>query len=503
MTAVKTIPFDPTLFVNREREKTLFFDTVRAGTKRAYLEFTGVAGQGKSELLKWIYHNAEEEGYLSAYIDFEYPQYHRPEIYPILETIVEHLSSKFKNKAFQEFQAQLPIYQDQLRTFYRDTLENPKTADRRRLQDIENQLIATFNRELYKSLEVYKIVLCLDSTEKAYPIALRSFEDQILAQHTHNPYFFLVTAGQEKLIWKSTEIRTLIKRYELPVLDYQGVQEQITRLAQKKGFPFQDAEQISDKILQLTLGHPFSNYKLVDFWTDGFDRSLDKEVVAHRFGKGIRNLVSSIIEDRILENLEHGSKYPPAREILWYLAPLRRIEFGTLWYMLSTFLGKWFKDQPFEFFEQLMDKFQKKRIFRPWQLGIGYDLEPIVRNILLWDMRVNAKREDYIFIEQTLADQYDQWVQQSRDATQIKNIVEQFYHSASYLHETNPGKMNLLLQEKLENYLQRYFTKDFLSGDVALREQCERLSNELKRDRELAELVDISSLQRIIKHSID
>ena len=503
MTAVKTIPFDPTLFVNREREKTLFFDTVRARTKRAYLEFTGVAGQGKSELLKWIYHNAEGEGYLSAYIDFEYPQYHRPEIYPILQTIVEQLSSKFEDNAFQEFQAQLPDYLEQLRTFYRDTLENPETANHRLLQNTESQLITIFNNELRKSLKSHKIVLCLDSTEKAYLIALRSFEEQILKQHTHNSQFFLVTAGQEKLAWKTKEIKNLVKRHELPVLDSQGVHEQITRLAQKKGFDLQDAEQISDKILQLTLGHPFSNYKLVDFWTNGFGRALDKDVVDDRFGNGIQNLISSIIEDRILENLELGSEYPPAREILWYLAPLRRIEFGTLWYMLSTFLGKWFKDQPFEFFERLMEKFQKKRIFKPWQLGIGYDLEPVVRNILRWDMRVNAKREEYISIEQTLAEQYDQWVQQSRDATQIKNIVEQLYHSASYLHETTPENVNLLLQEKLEDYLQRYFTKDFVGGEVALREQRERLYNELERDRELAELVDIPSLQRTIINSID
>ena len=418
MTAVKRaerisadsrISFDPALFVNREPEKKLFFETVRAKTKRAYLEFTGVAGQGKSELLKWIYHNAEKEDCLAAYIDFEYPQYHRPEIYPILQTIVDQLSSKFEPAVFQEFQDQLPCYEDQLKIFYRATLDNPKTADRRGLQGIENRLIATFNRELQQILEAHKIVLCLDSTEKAYLIALRSFEEQILKHHADNPRFFLITAGQDKLAWKSNEIRNLIKRHELPVLDAQGVQEQITRLAQKKGFALQDAEQISGKIADLTLGHPFSNYKLVDFWTNGFDRALDKEIVDHGFGNGIQNLISSIIEDRILENLELGTEYPPAREILWYLAPLRRIEFGTLWYMLSTFLGKWFQNQPFEFFEHLMDKFQKKRIFRPWQLGIGYDLEPVVRNILRYDMRVNARREDYLSIEQTLADQYDQW----------------------------------------------------------------------------------------------
>ena len=72
----RTVPFDPELFVDRAEERKLFFDTVHARRQQTYLEFKGIAGQGKSELLKWICYNESGENYFSVYVDFESPDYH-------------------------------------------------------------------------------------------------------------------------------------------------------------------------------------------------------------------------------------------------------------------------------------------------------------------------------------------------------------------------------------------------------------------------------------------
>lgn len=495
---VQAVSFDPELFVDRKKEKKLFFDRVRAKTRRAYLEFNGVAGQGKSELLKWIYHNAKKEGYIAAYIDFEFPQYHRPEIYPILETIADHLTIQTSLDAFRSFQEKLPLCLEKLQKFYRDSLENPHEADRRPLKALEDELVSAFNKELTSLLKEHKIVLCLDSTEKAYLLALRNFEDQILQYHAREQNFMLVTAGQERVAWKNDEIRKLVERRELSRLDSKGVQEQVKSLSRKLKFDVQESEQIFSKMFQLTLGHPFSNYKLIKFWTNEFSSPLSETIVEEQFAKSIQGLIRDIIEDRILERLRLSEEYPPARDILWYLAPLRRIEFGTLWYVLSTFMPQWFEEKPFEFFEKLMEEFQKTYIFTPFQLGIGYALEPVVRNILLWDMRINAHKE-YVKVQETLSDQYDNWVKQSRDATQIKNIVERLYHYATYLKETRPENLDEFVQSELRRYLNAYLTPEFAGGDFALREQFNRLYSTLDSDKELTTLLDIPELLDIIK----
>jgi hypothetical protein len=495
---VQAVPFNPELFVDRKKETKLFIDTVRAKTRQAYLEFNGVAGQGKSELLKWIYYNAKKEGYRAAYVDFELPQYHRPEIYPILETIADHLTIQTSPDSFRAFQEKLPLCLEQLQKFYRDSLENPQEADRRPLKQLEDELVTAFNQGLSSLLKSKKLVLCLDSTEKAYLLVLRNFEDQVLQHYTRERNFMLVTAGQERVVWRNTEIRKLIERRELSRLDSEGSQEQVKTLSQKFEFALQESDQIFSKMFQLTLGHPFSNYKLVKSWTNGFTSPLSEIVVEEQFAKSIQELIREIIEDRILERLQLNEEYPPASDILWYLAPLRRIEFGTLWYVLSTFMSKWFEGQPFEFFERLMEEFQKTYIFTPFQLGVGYALEPVVRNILLWDMRVNAHNE-YVKAQKTLADQYHNWAEQSRDATQIKNIVERLYHYAIYLRETQLDNVDELVQNELKHYLRAYFTLEFTGGDFALREQLNRLYSTLENDKELATLIDIPESLSIIK----
>lgn len=490
--------FDPELFVGRKKKTKLFIDTVRAATRRTYLEFNGIAGQGKSELLKWIYHHAKNEGYIAAYVDFELPSYHRPELYPILETIAAHLTIQTSPDAFRVFHAKLPACLDQLRQYFLDSLENPQKADRRPLKEAKDNLVAVFNQELSKLLQVQQVVLCLDSTEKAYLVALRSFEDQVLQRHVQEPKLTLVTAGQKRVAWKNDAIKSLITTRRLSLLDPDAVQEQVARLAKKKEFEVQKSDAIFNKMFQLTMGHPFSNYKLVDVWTKGFTTPLNERVVEQEFSASIPELIEQIIEGRILERLQLSEEYPPARDILWYLAPLRRIEFGTLWYVLSTFLPDKFQNQSFEFFERLMEQFQKTYIFMPFQLGIGYELEPVVRNMLLWNMLIN-NHDQYLDIQKALAEQYKRWTEQSRDETQIKNMVERFYHYALYLNETQTEKLNESVQKELQDHLNTYFTLEFAGNNVALRQQLNRLHDTLKNDDDLLKQnVDVLNLLNII-----
>lgn len=490
--------FQADLFSNREDEKQLFFDTVRAKVKRAYLEFTGVAGQGKSELLKWIYHNACEKGYLAAYLDFELAEYHTKELVPILTTIAGQLEQQSLAASFEKFYEALELYQRELRQIYRQSLMEEQTPDRRFLNSLEDTCLSIFNETLSLVLESRKVVFCLDSTEKAYLNILHAFEDHVITHYTTHPNLILVTAGQEELVWKSHEIRNLVQQYELPCLDLHGVQQQVKALAQKKGLQIADDDLVLNTVLELTQGHPFSAYKLIDLWTDGFQASeVNKSVIETQFARGIRELSQGVIRERILKKFELSQDYPPMTDILWYLSPLRQIEFDTFKFVLSTFLPEWFAGKRYIFFQQLMGEFHHSYIFKRWHLGSGFDMDPVVRNILLWDMRINAP-QTYQEVEKTLADQFDAWIAKTHDATQIRNLAERLYHYAACLHETQQPNVDALVQQELRRYLDTYFYAETPEGRKPLHNQLNRLYNTLAEDKDLALLTDRAALLECI-----
>ncbi len=500
------IQFAPDLFVDRKNEKELFLKTVQATTEQIYLEFNGIAGQGKTELLKWIFCEAKKENCLSAYVDFERAEYHRSEIFPILETIADHLSEKEQSSdLFKTFKPTLKPYLNELRKYYREAWLN-QNADRKSLQRLEEKVIQSFKDDLDVILKSHKVVICLDSTEKAYDRAFYDFEEQILAFYTENKSFMLVTAGQEQLTWHTTELKRksgAIKRQNLPRLGPDSVNDQLNRLAKNKGFKVEDVEQIRDKMLELTLGHPFSNYKLIDFWMEDLEpqQSLNSKIVEQRFNESIQILIKKFIEERVFENLQLRGDYPPATEILWYLSPLRHIEFGILWFVLSSFLPKWFDGRSFAFFEHLLKDFSDTHVFKPWHLGSGYELEPVVRNVLLLDMRRN-EREIYIQVQKALAEQYNVYVEQTRDDTQIKYIVERLYHYAAFLSEDQSSLVNTEICNELNRYLNKYFNPES-ARTVIENQMLLNLKNQLQKennaDNGLKSMgVDISALLKKI-----
>ncbi len=479
------IQFDLDLFVDRENEQKLFLKTVHATTERKYLEFNGIAGQGKTELLKWIFYEAKKEGCLSAHVDFERAEYHRSEIFPILETIADYLSEKEQSSdLFKTFKHALKPYLNELRKYYREAWLN-QNADQKPLRRLEQRVILSFKNDLNDILKFHKVVICLDSTEKAYDRAFYDFEEQILAFYTENKSFMLVTAGQEQLTWHTTELKRksgTIKRQNLPRLDPESVHDQLNCLARNKGFKVEDVEQIRDKMFKITLGHPFSNYKLIDFWMEDLEpeQSLNHEIVEQQFNESIQILVKKFIEERVLENLQLREDYPSATEILWYLSPLRYIEFGILWFVLSSFLPKWFDGRSFAFFEHLLKDFSDTHVFKPWRLGSGYELEPVVLNVLLLDMRRN-EREIYIQVQKVLAEQYNVYVEQTRDDTQIKYIVERLYHYAAFLAEDQPSLVNTEICNELSRYLNKYFNPES-ARTVIENQMLLNLKNQLQKE---------------------
>lgn len=497
------VDFDEELFVNREVEKQLFGDILtEKQTEQRFLEFVGVAGQGKTELLKWIYITAKKSpGCLAAYIDFDLTPYHRPEIYPLLQTVIAYFELR-TSPVFKAFYKKLQEFEVKFREYQKELAAEPHAANRRPVDQMEDELVQAFNKGLKSVLIDHKVVLCLDSTERADLRVLRRFEEQILGHLSDNQNLILAIAGQERVAWQLRDLRRRIKRSELSRLTPEETYEQISRLAQRNDFEIGDLKFIRERIWEITLGHPFSNFQFVNVLTSGFKDKLTHEEVKDHISQALSDLVDKVIKERMLRNLQLGDQYPPAAYVLRVLSPLRRIEFGVLWYVLTNFISEKFEGKPFSFFEELLAKFQKNtHVFTAWILGSGFDLERVARSILLEDLQQNY-HSLYMDINRELDKQYDTWVHLTHDASQVKNMVERLYHYASWLGKEDSEKIQERLELALQDYCERYLNQKATGQDaVSIHEQRDRLKRALKNDEELSEMIDITRLIAIVDNN--
>ena len=487
------VRFDESLFVNRERARQEFVSAVFSAGLPVYLEFHGVAGMGKTELLKWIAANPGREPYVAAYLDFEDAHFYQPGLHPILAAIADQLAEQIDSGLFSGVRALLPEIIERKRALYASR-RDAAAAD---LRELEAPLIQAFLDELRVILAWRKVALCLDSTEKAYRPALNRLEECLLLPFSAQPNFLLVAAGQERVAWNHQEIRHRIRPYPLANFDSKWGRMQVEQLARVKQFPVEDGDAVIERIVNLTVGHPYSTYKLVDMLTDGFTSSLAPHVFEHRLTNCLQQLLDLVVEGRILARTQLGDAYPPARKILWLLAPLRSIELGVFRFVLSACMKQAFEGKPVTFFERLFGAFQTTAILTRWQLDSGFVTDPVARNLLLWDMRVNTP-EFFVQLTDMLEKHYGEKVGKTHEATQVKNLIERLYHYATALRVTLPNYVNSQVQEALEESLADYFTLEYAGDDMTLREQFNRLQIALERDDDLSALVYLPDLLRLV-----
>lgn len=361
----------------------------------------------------------------------------------------------------------------------------------------KNDIIQLFVSKLDKLLSIYKVVLFFDNTECCYSIAMELIEEYILEPFIGNENLILVCAGQQRLKWRSPRLRRQVEQHSLTPLSKKDCSILIERLASKESVAVEGREYLLDKMWHLTLGHPLSFYNLFEILSNGFVKYLNRKTVDEYYRLSIQELINRVIKHRILERVELGSDYPDPVIILSYLAPLRFIESSTIHFILSHFLPEWFEGKPFSFFEELIAEFQKQsHIFIPWILGAGFDVEPVTRNILLADLRLNRK-EKFIAIQKALIEQYGHWIDQTRDAAQIKNIIERLYHRILLMHEEHMEIDIYEISKELKGVIERI--KRDTEDTIQISEQIIRLKNALKRDKELNEMIAVHELLDIIE----
>ena len=490
----KELPSIFNMFVNRKKEKKWFEDLLDKKRSDVHLvEYVGIAGQGKTFLLQYFYNSAirKDEECLAGYLDLQRGRFSGQDVQPILEEIIYELSQQKKEARtyFNALNGQLKAYSQ---------LKDPDGNEQESI-DCARDVLEHFRSCLTELSSFYKVVLCFDNTDCLKPAVIRQLEEHLFEPLLLNQEnLILVFAGQQKVYWKNRRVRRLIRQEKLKPLSQDDIEELIDRLLPQNKLPVKNKSCLLEKICQLTLGHPFSSYKFLDFLSEGFCKSLTNEVIEKHYSRSIEELVERVVKKRILQDLELSSDYPPPEIILCYLAPLRRIEFSTFHFILSRFLPNWFKDKPFGFFEDLITEFQKHTcIFTPWILGAGFDVEEVTRSILLSDLRVNNKKK-FIEIQQVLIEQYERWIEQTSDASQVKNIIERLYHTVLLMKAEKKEKIPEKIAEKMNEYLKRYLNKEYTGSELKVCDQVNRLKNALQKDGELCQLTDISILLEVV-----
>jgi hypothetical protein len=514
MTAIQSspqeIPGAKKRFVNRHEEIKQFHQALAEGH---YLEVKGIAGQGKTELLNWICDYNDKKDYLAIYLTLSESKYRRPEVFPILRTIADALSRQGNiEPPFSSFYQALDLYEQALRQHRRHPMDDV-SANRQALDNAEKSMIKAFNEDLSRILKTGKrIVLCVDNTEMirgqeaeeagaGVSLAWNTFETEILKPHLQQKNFMLVTAGQKRVTWNTFAIRKRIKPLELSFFTADDVLKQVTSLTDVEEMKIAESfAPALHRLNRLTRGHPFSNYKIVDLWTgdDGkFQKPLKPETIEKKFDAGIRKLMDEIVLDRFLKDIKLDREYPAAIEVLKTLSPLRYFQLDKLHYMLSAFLGNDFAGKPISFFERVLSIFLKSGNLLTWKSGIGYEMNPVMRSILLEHTRVNS-RDLFISMHDELAKRHGFWLEQAQGVEKIKCFVEKLYHQMKYLAEKDSGKVVEVANKELQHFIEHHI-KSKTAGSVDTHSQFDTLKNEISNDAELSEMVNTSKLVELIE----
>ena len=378
-------------FVNREEELSWILDPARRGEGSLVLNFYGVAGIGKTRLLREACEKAKGLSFNCWFVDLKgAPDDPQGPSSALLNLLSDELA-----------QSPQPPSPEEL------SLARREPAALVRLLLRKEGILLLF----FDSTEALQ-------TDRAF---WRWAEDNVIGPLVLTGRTIQVFAGRSPVNWQRYEVRLAVRLYELSPLEESFASEHIENelIRHSPGAP-PDLSPLVEALYDLSQGHPLTEEELAAYAAANLDEALkNPDSFRARLGQDV---ITRIVDDYLLQGVE-----APWADVIKWACVLRRFDA----FMLERFLRRAVPDLVGEHNEGFF--VEGIRILRnahlvTWKAERGYHLHDLLHKIMTRHLKLSAPRF-FQDAHRHAAEMYEEMAKECADDEEKKRYLnEAKYH---------------------------------------------------------------------------
>jgi len=394
-------------FVDREEQIEFIKDLLKdlstgIEPRHRIIEYYGVAGVGKTALLRQVQSLCTEAEIPCLYFDFSSGVTDGDEEIALLRAIVLETIGDASPEALG---------------FTRIVEEyNQARGQEKDKKDFGPELCFLSKRiatEFLRCLRGHMLVLLLDSVDRASARALAFLEREILVQLVSSSPIVAILASRRRIGWTSYSMKRLLLSQRLAPLSREDSAKHMESMGRSE---------CADEIYEITNGHPMSNSVVKDL-LDQIEIAINRRIKCEDFGdyecRLVKALEEEVVQNQIMQAVDL-ELYP----IFRVLSIPRRLNIAILAKVLGADMPSlsWDLDESHTLLERL-----RSTGLVQWSEGMGdYTLDSTTRLVLSLDMRF-SNPDKYLEITKALVNHYEQ---EFEERLEPRAAVEALYHLA-------------------------------------------------------------------------
>ena len=422
--------FDPTLFVNREKELNSVRQAIKALVERGALlrdpliEFYGASGTGKTWLLLKIKDECErfpcEKGIITALIDFK--EMAGQSLAEIVEKLVNQIGWDGYNSSVKCKEASAKL---------KATVTQCKQAQCAWDDEAQEAFIGYMSFPLKKG---WPIALFFDTLDRADETAILWLQNSI--RDLVDVGKLLVILGSKVLITFEGErdVARKLRPFRLHPFGPDEVREQ---------WGDKSIEELIGPIFELTAGHPMASdvvFEIVEKMQirNGDDFEAHKEEI-------INALIEGAVDGWMLEDVTERERY---KEILTPLCVPRQFNALMVRQLIEEFALQHSLVNLLHYLDLVGELVRETRLVEATPEN-RYAIDRTIRNILLARWKLH-NLEDYSRANELLIKLYEKWLEEVKGLDRNRYLLELVFHMA------NVGKSSAEIQKTFGKHLAEY-----------------------------------------------
>ena len=450
-------------------------DIIRFGSTvfQAIINFFGVVGIGKTELLHQIERHCQDKKVPVVFADLGAETYQAPAMgrLAIMEAIIAVASQEnsapprqFRRKS-DELRQFLAQQMDEDGNLKDDEMSNQQREEQGRAVEREFQVFMT--KRLGKNGR-QPLVLLFDETDKARPEFLDWLEETIVSPLVRTDRVLAIFAGRSLVRWKRFEVRRRVHQYRLMPFSIAQTREQIQNYAG-----------LSDKIIRLTFGHPFANRRVAE-QVQLIEIRENETITEANFDKYrlrlMEELANILIHEYILQDVPGDLK-----GAFKVISTLRQFDVNALRVILPAFLPSQFKGKGGGYYLSMIARMVETTLVEWDSAKKGYALDPTIRKMLALHIQLSDYKQ-YLRINEAAIALYEDWIARIPE-NRSGFMIEWLYHRSNVL--LVQGKSDQEIGRELGKGFGSYL-EEFYKGEDGT-STAMKILEELKNDRDMDE----------------